>query len=280
METIKKTPTIKEFKHRSERKLRLLGYSLTILTVIACLLVIFSGYELDDWTYLVFLGLLAPLFGAIFIRFTYYKKVRNGVEVSKKQLPELYKLYEEVALQMGFTQEDGAMKIPPLYVVTGFGIKIFLSSKCASYEQYIVLKSDFTNLLYGDEPQIDALKFIIAHELAHIKCQHISMKKLLIYPIMKMLFLDKSLARAEEYTADRVACYYMPECIEAMIKLHIQSCLGEQINVDEYFNDVDKYHNNLFLRGLNFMSNAVEFRRIRALREVQINGWNVHGKMY
>ncbi len=275
----KNQPTIKEFRHKWEQPLLLFGYISTIFIALLCILVIAGGYALNEWTYFILIGLFAPVLASFIIRFIYYKKVSDGVQITQKQLPELYNLYTEVALKMGFSEEKGKCQIPPLYVVSGFGIKTFLSSKCASYEKYIVLKSDVANLIYEEENR-GSLRFILAHHLAHLKCNHISVKRLMVFPIMTMLFLHKSLLRAEEYTADRMACYYFPNDIEDMINLHIKTRLGEHINVEEYFKDIEKYENSLFLRGMNFVSHGVAYRRIKTLKKAQIKGWNTHGRMF
>ncbi len=271
-------PTIEAFRHKWEQPLLMLGYILTTIVTILCLLVIWGGYELNTWTYFVLVGLFVPIFSVFAIRLLYYKRISDGVQITQKQLPELYKLYTDVALKMDFS-EGGDNKIPPLYIVNGFGIKTFLSSKCYFYEGYVVIKNDVADIVF-DEGNIGGLRFILAHHLAHFKCNHSNLKRLIIFPLMSMLFLHKSLLRAEEYTADRVACYYFPNDIDAMINLHIKSRLGENINVEEYFNDIEKYDHNLFLSGMNFVSHGMAYKRVKALKQALTMGWDVQGKMF
>ncbi len=272
----KTEPSIKEFRHKAERHLLTLGYTLTIIITLSCFLVIYVGGELKTWTLLILAGLLVPVFGSFIVRFMYYKKITNAIEINNEQLPELYKLYKDIALKMDFEEET----IPPLYVVNGFGIKRFFASKPVFHEKYIILKSDVANMIYEEKPKMSALRFIIAHHLAYVKCNHTNLKRLTVVPIMKMLFLEKSLSLAEQYTADRVASYYFPNDIEDTIKLHLTANLGEKVNINSYFEDVEKYHNNIFLKFANLMTDKLAYKRLNALKDAQAKGWNIHGKIF
>ncbi|PID88213.1 MAG: hypothetical protein CSB06_01900 [Bacteroidia bacterium] len=273
-------PSIKEFKHKSERILLRLSGILTITVVLLCIPVVLLGGELKAWTYLILTGLLTPIFWKFIVRFRYYKNITDAIQINENQLPELYRLYKEVALKMGFTEESGKNQIPPLYVVNGYGIKTFLSSKSAFYENYIVLKDDIANLIYDDENNnINALQFIIAHHLAYVKCNLMSSRNVMFYPMMRVLFLHKLFSKAQQYTADRVACYYFPACIENMINLHITANLGERVNIQEYFTNIEKYENNLFLKFANLIKDGLAYRRIKTLRKAQQQGWDIHGKI-
>ncbi len=270
------TPNIKDFKHKSERLLIIFGYITTGLSVFLAIIAVYLGIELNTWVYLVFIGLLYPIFGRFILNFIYYKKITDAIEVSKNQLPELYEVYKNVALKLGFTEDT----IPPLYVVYGYGIKKILSSKSYHHENYIIIKNDIANMIYDENPNIKALNFILANHLAYIKCQYTSIRYMVIYPIMRLLFLYKLLSKSQQFTADRLTCYYYPDCIDAIINLHLSYNLSPKVNQKEYFKDLEKYDNSLFLKLSNIISDGLPYRRMQALKEAQTKGWNVHGKLF
>ncbi len=276
MNNNKTIPSIKEFRHKAERRLLILGYTLTIIVALLCFLVVYVGGELKTWTFLILAGLLVPIFGSFIVKLMYYKNLTGTININEEQLPELYKLYKDIALKMDFEEEA----IPLLYVVNGYGIKNFLASKSVFYQKYIIIKSDVANIIYDENPNIGALRFILAHHLAYIKCNHSDTKKMMIYPIMQMLFLNKSLSRAEQYTADRVACYYFPHDIDAVIDLHITANFSDKVNKDAYFRDIEKYQNNSFLKFTNSSKNGLAYQRIKTLKDAQTKGWNIHGEIY
>ncbi|MBS9774338.1 MAG: hypothetical protein KGV59_04185 [Tenacibaculum sp.] len=272
-------PSIKQFKHKAEKRYLIIGYTLTIITVLMCGLVVYWGAELNGWTYLVLAGLLAPFIGNYVAKLLYYRHIADAIHIDENQMPELYKVYKEVALKMGFTEEKGKQQIPPLYVVNGYGVKSFFSSQSVFYQKYIVIKSDIAELIYEENPNIGALRFMFAHYLADVKCNHSDTKKFTIYPIIRLLFLHKNLSRAEQYTADRMACYYFSDDIDAVIDLHLTANFGEKINKEAYFEDIKKYQNNFFLKLANSSKDGLAYQRIKTLKEAQIKGWNVHGKI-
>jgi Zn-dependent protease with chaperone function len=69
----------------------------------------------------------------------------------------------------------------------------------------VVLYSDFVDI--GLDSEGKELDYVIAHELAHIKRNHI-VKSLLIFPAMWVPFIGTSYLRMAEYTCDRMAAYY------------------------------------------------------------------------
>ncbi len=280
MSNNKTTSKIAQFRHKAEKPLLILGYVLTITILLLCFWVVYTGVELKMWTYLVLGGLFIPFFGNYAANLMYYKNIIDEININENQLPELYALYKEVAFKMGFTEEQGKYQIPPLYVVNGFGSKKFFSSKSPFYQKFIVLESDIANLIYEEKPNIRALRFIIAHHLASIKCNHTNRIRLAIYPLMRLLFLNKLLSKAEQYTADRMACYYFFDDIDAVIALHITAIFGERVNEKSYFEDIEKHKKKSLLKFANVLNGGLAYQRIKTLKEAQSKGWDIHGKIF
>lgn len=98
-------------------------------------------------------------------------------------------------------------------------------------------------------------------------------------PALKPLFLDKSLTRAQEYTADRTAVYYAEEDALDLIYLYSGKYMGDKVNIDEYFKSIDTHNNSFWLKLNNFLSDhPVGYRRMQALKEAKENGWDVQSK--
>ncbi len=66
-----------------------------------------------------------------------------------------------------------------------------------------------------------------------------------------------------------------------MLNFYVWKNLGKEVNVDEYFKNIEKHEKSLFLKAVNFMSDhAVGIRRMKALKKAQDMGnWDIHGKM-
>ncbi len=276
-----KEPSIKEFRHKAERPLIILGFCLTIFIILLCFFLIADGIEneLEDSDFMIISGLFFPFVGFFFIKFNFHQKLKNGIIVSNKQLPEVYQIYKELALKMGFSEEKGKNQFPPLCVINGFGIKHFFTTICSTYEHYIILPSDIVNTIYDEEGNGDELTFALAHKLAHIKCGHRKLRILFIEPLMTITFLNRFLNKAQEFTADRVACYYCPNESISMIHSHLEQNINNRINKEQYFDSIFNYEKSWYSKFVSIMSKCVGYRRTKAIHDSQKHGWDIHGKI-
>ncbi|GAA1481223.1 hypothetical protein GCM10009624_16630 [Gordonia sinesedis] len=204
----------------------------------------------------------------------------NAVEATPDQFPELYAMYADLARSMGFGSGTGPLaEIPRLYVLNGNGTMNAFASKCRVQHGYIVIYSDIVDLAY-EYGNFGAVRFVLAHELGHIKCGHESLWRAAITPVMTVLRLGPSLTRAQEYTADRVGAYYAGDNSRDMIALFAGKNIAGRVDVDAYLRSVDNHKDGFWLRVANvFSDHAVGFRRMKALGRVRNEGWDVHGKM-
>jgi len=96
-----------------------------------------TGNEPPAWASVAIIGLTAPvLLGAFFIRFHFWSTIANGVEITSEQLPDVYKIYTDLAREMGMEE------IPRLYLVNGHGALNAFASKCQIRRTYVVIYSD------------------------------------------------------------------------------------------------------------------------------------------
>ncbi|WP_233340654.1 M48 family metallopeptidase [Streptococcus sp. 121] len=274
--------TVKELRHRAEMPMIVLCIVLTILAWIAVFVSVFVlESPLEDWAVPILIGALSPFLAVIVIfRHHYWKEITNGVEITEKQFPEIYQVYVGLAKEMGFGNGKGVMaEIPRLYLKNGDGTLNAFASKCQLHKGYVVLYSDLMDIAYK-ENDFEGIAFILAHELGHIKCGHVSAWRTILQPVAKMLFLEKSLTRAQEWTADRCGYYYAPEGKRSMMVLSAGKNLYSKVDFDEFIRSVDNHKDGFWLKYSNFMADhAVGFRRIQAIKETEEKGWDVHGKM-
>ncbi|MHB1255499.1 MAG: M48 family metallopeptidase [Dethiobacteraceae bacterium] len=124
----------------------------------------------------------------------------NGIRVSDKQFPEVYRLAQQIAEQMEISP------VPAIYVLQSGGLLNAFATKFIG-RNFVVIYSDVLELAW--EKGESAVAFVISHEFAHIKRRHLNWHWLL-YPALLIPFLGAAYSRACEYTCDRIAAYYQP----------------------------------------------------------------------
>lgn len=120
----------------------------------------------------------------------------NAIKVTRKQFPDVYELLENHSLMLGLKQ------VPDMYVLQGNGV---LNAFACRFERcnFVVLYSDIFEMAYQEG--MDAVSFIIGHELGHIKRKHVGFfKSFLILPAKCIPFLNFAYSRACEYTCDNI----------------------------------------------------------------------------
>jgi Zn-dependent protease with chaperone function len=265
---------VRELRHRAEIPMLLACGAVTACGVGVALLLAVRGIAVPAWALLSVAGLTVPLLtAAVVIRWTYWRSVANAVEVTAEQLPEVHTL---------FTDLVGAMAVTPpprLYVTNGNGALNAFAAKCRVRRSYVVIASDLVDIGYehGDWP---TLKFVLAHELAHIRCGHVALWRSAIAPLPRLVWLDRSRVRAQEYTADRCAARYAPEGAHGLLVLYAGKRLYRHIDLDTYRKSVRAHGDGVWLRLANLLStHPVGFRRLEALADMSERGWDVHGRM-
>ncbi|MDE9753612.1 M48 family metallopeptidase [Staphylococcus delphini] len=269
--------SVSRFRYKYEMPMIIIGFIAIFLYIIMATILLFLSIDIPEWVYGAFLGLLIPFLAIFTIRFLYWNSISNGVEINENQLSEIYDIYLQLATEMGFDSKK--LKLPRLYLINGNGVMNAFAAKCTLKKRYIVIHSDLLDLAYKFD-EMPLIKFVLAHELGHHKCGHTNIWRLIFSPFLKPLYLDKSLTRAQEYTADRVALYYAPEGALSMIYLFSGKYMGSRIEIEEYFKSIDLHDETIWLKLSNFLSDhPVGFRRMKALKEAKEKGtWDVHGK--
>lgn len=278
--TVITEPTVAEFRHRSEVPMLVMAglISAGAIAIVAAYLA--AGRDTPGWATVALIALAAPVIALVYgIRSSYWMAIANGVEVTPRQLPDLYRLYADLATEMGFTADTGLDALPRFYVVNGNGTLNAYATKCQLSRAYVVINSDLLDIAYEFD-DFTTIRFVLAHELGHIKEGHVSLWRLAIRPIPTMLFLWRSVSRAQEYTADRVASYYAPKGAMGLLVAMAGKRIYRRVDANAYLESVHAHKDGFWLQFANFLSDhAVGFRRMEALSRISNEGWNVHGRM-
>lgn len=134
----------------------------------------------------------------------------NGVRVSKNQYPQLHTIIQEQCVQLAIKNE------PKTYIVESGFLNAFAMRFVGS--DYMILYSELAELILDKKTGEDVVRFVIAHELTHIKRKHIN-KKLWVLPALFVPLLPQAYFRACEYTCDATAAKISPKGAVAGIKM-------------------------------------------------------------
>ncbi len=262
-----------KLRHRREIPMLIFAALITFAGIIYWLSLVTRDKEVKGVAALVPVIFVLPFVFALLIRFNYWQVIGNGVEVTPRQFGDLHDQYVDVAAEMGME------KVPRLYLVNGNGVINAFASKCTVRKSFIVVYSDLLDIMY-EHGDVDGVRFILAHELGHVKMKHVAIWRYIITVIPNYLRLGFSVTRAQEYTADRVAMHYAPEGAPSMMALYAGKRLYRRVDLTEYFASFDNHKVGFWARVSSLMSTHPQgHRRMRALYEMHQKGLDHHGNM-
>ncbi len=274
-----------KLRHRWEMPLIWVSVVITVVAVAGGLWLV----SLDDATRTAWFGdsaedvmeyagyaLLLPLLSVAFYLFRFYmaaKAKANAILVGPEQMPEVWKIYQELNARLGLDP------LPELYVTNGNGVVNAYALSCNTRRKYIVLHAEVA-MAVREAPQI--LQFVLAHEMAHHKLRHVSLWRLVIGVVPGLLKpLGVSATRAQEYSADRVAMAVCNRHHEAMGLLAAGPWMYGDVNMEAWLDQCAAQNRELYVRLVNLMSDhAVMVKRYKALRDIEKHGYGCHGDMF
>jgi len=133
------------------------------------------------------------------------------VKVDEQQLPRLHATLVEVCAQLGITQ------IPALYVQQAGGVLNAFATRFSG-RNFVVVYSD---MLESFGPDSVEMRFILGHELGHLKSNHI-LKLVLLAPGIFMPLIGPAYLRACEASCDRHGAFVAGDidgAVRAMLTL-------------------------------------------------------------
>ena len=156
---------------------------------------------------------------------------KNGIQLSPNQFPEFYEQAQQMAEGMGLKET------PAIFVIESGGLLNAFATKFGM-KNMVVLYSDLFSLIH--EQAEAEVKFILAHEFAHLKRKHVHYSWLLM-PGLLLPFLGSAYSRACEFTCDRYATYIANDTEAAQRALTILAIgpkLYQSVNREAYLSQL------------------------------------------
>lgn len=245
---------IRSFRHHAEKPLYItmviINIAVIVLILVCCIIALIYGNgplagesgkrfaemilgtnvqeNVSPFSYLIVIALL-PLV-LIMSVYLYYAQYRaNAIRITEKNFPEIYQVIED------FSKRLGMKKTPKVYLTQENGVMNAFATFILR-RQYIVLLADLFEVAYLEHHDLDSIKFIIGHEMTHIRLRHSTF----LYQI-SILFanyvpvIGTALSRAREYSCDRVAQHLTGVSgVEPMLALVVGKHLYKKVDVEDY----------------------------------------------
>ncbi len=149
----------------------------------------------------------------------------QSVKLGDHQLPEIYKMVETLSASLNIRNTPNTYLIQAGGSLNAFAKK-FMGSN------YVVIYSDLLEAFY--EGNVDAVEFVVAHELGHIKRNHF-WKSLLLFPSALIPFLAPAYNRACELTCDNIGTFFNERgAVDGLLILAGGKKIAREINVHVY----------------------------------------------
>jgi len=191
----------------------------SIMLIISVIIYIILAVSVIGMVYILFLFPLVLLAHGITIGTIKH----NSVQITSNQFGDIYAKIEKYSEQLGLT------KVPSAYLMQeGGALNAFATRFCS--RDFMVIYSEVLDLAY--EEGEDAVNFIIAHELAHIKRKHMAKKRYVIGAEI-IPFLGTAYSRACERTCDNFATALAHKnALNGMLVLISGKKLYKKVNVE------------------------------------------------
>ena len=183
----------------------------------------------------------------------------NAVEITEEQFGEIYETARNFARILGIR------KMPHIYVMQNGGTLNAFASYFF-FKNYVLINSDVFDVAYLKNRDIEALSFVLAHEMAHIAFCHTKIWFNFGILIAKYIpFLFPSLSRAMEYSCDNVAKYLCPDGIHGVFIMLAGKHLYDKIDAEVYLRQAESTSGWFEFYGNLTSTHPAPVRRIPAL---------------
>jgi Zn-dependent protease with chaperone function len=180
----------------------------------------------------------------------------NAVRVTAKQNPMIFQIISTQVKQLGLKE------MPEVYMYGGvfnaFVMKFARTHVLMLYSQVI------ETAMNGDD---SILKFVIGHELGHIKRKHLAKRSWLIFSNL-IPFLGKAYSRGCEYTCDRIGYHFSKQgAIEGVLILATGKEIYSLINIDQFVDESVNSGSFWMWFSEKFLSHPHTSKRLAELRK-------------
>jgi Zn-dependent protease with chaperone function len=216
-------------------------FTIIIFCIVGVWIKSFSGKSDTSYTAIITLVITYAVMIFIFVIFQKIYMVAylkgNGIQISEDQFPEIYSEYLKMANELGMK------KVPTLFLTQQGGMLNAFAIRFSG-RNYIAIYSDIFSLISTD---IDAVKFVLGHELGHVKRHHMS-KRFWTFPSSIIPFLTAAYSRSCEYTCDNIGNEFTSNnSLNGLLVLAAGKELYKKINIDSYIKNA-KNNNSISVK--------------------------------
>lgn len=215
-------------------------------------------------------GIVLLIFGYLGLFMTLAQVKASSVKITLNNFPEVYQLI------FSYAQRLGMEKVPDAYIMQQSGV-LNAFSAFIPHRQYIMINTEVFEVAYREHQDLNALSFIIAHEVSHIYYGHATLHyNLPIWFSMNFPLFGQIASRTREYSCDRLAQRLTNyDGLDAMLMLMVDRHLYKMIDKQDYV-DQTLNERGFFLWLVNLIStHPIMPKRIRALVR-----WSGSGELY
>ncbi|WP_214696436.1 M48 family metallopeptidase [Exiguobacterium sp. s160] len=205
------------------------------LLVAASVLMLILGIVLTVASFGLFLWIIGTIVSlSLFTHWIQIGYIRtNGVKVTARQFTELHEMVQRVGVDMGIRL------LPDVYILQAGGVLNAFATRFFQ-KNMVILYSDVVELTRTG--QTKEVEFVIAHELAHIRRNHVQKQWVVLLGSI-IPFLGSAYSRACEYTCDRMAAHYIQDfgaAKRALTVLAIGGPLAKEVNEFDYLYEASR----------------------------------------
>ena len=172
------------------------------------------------------IGLLLLVPGLIVVREMQRASVRGtAVQLSPQQSPWLYEVADNFASRLKLRRR------PQIFLANGNGTLNAFAAQATGYD-YVVLSNELFANLYDNNRA--GLRFILGHEMGHIRLHHVSLWYQIAVAYSQMIpLLGPALSRLREYSCDRHGAYLSPRGATGLVLLASGRYTETEVDVSE-----------------------------------------------
>lgn len=244
---------LNSLRHEKERAYFIIA---AVISVLIWLAIIWFA-----WIYLILVGLVS------LITSQYYKAMLygNAVKVKSSQFAAINSIVNESAAKLKLTT------IPEVFVLSGQGALNAVAIRMLT-GKYVLLYGELMDLML-QRGQIDEVKMIVGHELAHHALGHVSVwKNLLLVPARIVPLLGTAYSRACELSADRAGMVLSgnPEASRRALLALTLGCkaLAEEVDISSF----QEQENNMPV-FMGFLHEVISTHPRMTRRIIELTAW-------
>ena len=208
-----------------------LNLAIVLVIVRSALVVPFLPAEMQDSGFAnavraALVGLLLFVPALIVVREVQRASVLGtAVQLSERQFPALYGTAQEFAEALGLGRR------PVVYLANGNGALNAFAAQAAGQDYVVVSSELFAHLR---EENREGLRFILGHEMGHIRLHHVSLwYQLAVAYSQRIPILGPTLSRLREYSCDRFGAALEPHGAVGLVLLASGRYTETEVDIEQ-----------------------------------------------